>query len=247
MILGDASLLPTLQMQAIDGQIRSQLQQARGQAGAGSTVTANVTYGIGPDGQRYATGGTVTTSSRDAVSANGQAPGVADAPRRPLTADNETTNAARFREPVTLQDIAQARLSLSPLEFAEAFSEEFNDDIRRSQLQVIDAGVRSQESLHFRAAGGLATGVPQYGYQVGPDGELYATSGQVNIGSSSTTDERKAARDATTLGIAATAPGDASPQDIAVARDAFSRAASLYQRQFDGGLAESGERFSVAA
>ncbi len=219
------------QLRSADAALRTQLQQIRASAGADSNVTANVTYSVGPDGVRYATGGNVVTSRRTVD--NGverPAEPIQLSPDAPIDAEDAVrTSSALAVRPVTLADVLGNRISLSPLEFAQTFSEDFTDGLRRAELQIADAGVRSQELLHFRAAGGLASGLPQYGTQVGPDGELYATSGQVNIQSTPTTDADKAARDNAVISIAATAPGDASAQDISVARSAISKAASLYR------------------
>lgn len=216
-----------------DAQARMNLRRAQA-AASDATVTRNVTYTIGPDGVRYATGSTVSTVKRGVESgaASTLDPQRLDrAARKPLANENAPQRGFADTRPATLAELLANKLSLSPLEFALAFSEPFTDGIARAELQIADRAVRSQETLHFRAAGGLASGTPVYGMQAGPDGALYATSGHVNIQTPSTTDPRKAARNAATLGIAATAPGDASAQDIGVARNAFSRAAGLYQQQ----------------
>lgn len=122
----------------------------------------------------------------------------------------------------------QNDLGLSPSDLAEIFGLNSNENIVQSRLQSADIGVRTHETQHFRAAGGLAQGTAEYEYVEGPDGKLYAVAGQVNISSQSGGDAAKEARDATTLYNAATAPGDASAQDLAVARSAIATANDAY-------------------
>lgn len=221
------------QLRAADSSTRANLQKAQAAAGPDTLVTSNVTYAIGPDGTRYATGGTIskTTRSRESdndVSRLGRSQFAADP--RALEAQG-TRNNALAPAPKSLSELLNPQLSLSPLEFALAFNDEsFSENTQRAKLRNIDAGVRSQESLHFRAAGGLAEGIAQYGTEVGPDGELYATSGRVNVRPTASADPAKAARDAITVSHAATAPGDASAQDFFVSRAALSQAAQLYRQ-----------------
>ena len=94
-----------------------------------------------------------------------------------------------------------------------------------------DLQVRLHESLHHDAAGGNASGSPEFQTVTGPDGNIYAVGGHVNVQTTATSDPNKAARDAATLAHAATAPGDASAQDLSVARNAiFNTVASNFER-----------------
>lgn len=93
------------------------------------------------------------------------------------------------------------------------------------QLQAADAAVRTHEALHFRAAGGLGQ-LPQYQTVTGPDGNQYAVGGYVNVSSTANASPEKAARDAQTLVNAATAPGDASAQDLNAAKQFSQQALS---------------------
>ena len=213
-----------------EGMAYASLKAAKINADPKQTVTSNIKYSIGPDGQLYATGGTVTTTTRSSSAENKQSPLV-----NPLVGDiakNDNVPKAGFADtrPATLADVLSNKLQLSPLEFALSFSEEFVDDIVRAEQSIVDGAVRSQETLHFRAAGGLASGLPQYGTEAGADGAFIATSGKVDIQSASQTDPAKAARDATTMAIAATAPGDASAQDFFVAKAALNDAAGFYRK-----------------
>lgn len=85
------------------------------------------------------------------------------------------------------------------------------------RLQQADAAVRSHEGLHFRAAGGLGD-LPNYQTVTGPDGKQYAVAGSVNVSTTSGVSDERKARELETLGIAATAPGDASAADLNAAR-----------------------------
>lgn len=105
-----------------------------------------------------------------------------------------------------------------------------SEQARVAQLQTADTQVRNHELLHYRAAGGIASGTPQYSYVQGPDGKYYAVEGAVHVQTSATADPVKATRDAATMARAALAPGDASSADIAAARSAMSQAADAYGR-----------------
>lgn len=85
------------------------------------------------------------------------------------------------------------------------------------QLQLADASVRNHEGLHFRAASGLGN-LPDYQTVTGPDGNQYAVAGNVTVSTTSGANETQAARELQTLGIAATAPSDASAADLSAAR-----------------------------
>ena len=215
-------------LRAADSSVRAQAQQASAQGGAGSSVTTQYTYEVGPDGQLYATGATVTTSKRTAGPREAGVPlaqqeGVAGQPLQ------------LARQPKSLADFVNPRPSLSPSDEAAIFgSGEFLDETLNSneashlaRLQLADFGVRAQEGQHFRAASGLGS-APEYTYEVGPDGKLYAVAGEVGISTGGASSDEEAAADAATIARAALAATDVSAQDIAVARDAQSKAASLY-------------------
>ena len=119
-------------------------------------------------------------------------------------------------------------LGLSPSDLADLFGLDSNEGIVQNRLEAADAGVRTHEAQHFRAAGGLAQGTAEYEYVEGPDGKLYAVAGEVSIASQTTGDPKDDAINAATLYNAATAPGDASAQDLAVARSAIQSANEAY-------------------
>lgn len=211
-----------------DARVRAQAAQFKAEAGPGSNAQVQYQYTTGPDGKLYASGATVTTSKRT----QGQ---------RDATGEiNENQNSLYSAfgpqsKPKTLGEISRPQAALSSEAFADLFgSEEFLeaaaqsvDNINRGRLRSIDAGVRSQELQHLNAAGGLGS-APVYDYEVGPDGELYAVAGSVNISSGPAATPEEAARDAATIARAALAATDVSAQDISVARSAQSDAAYLY-------------------
>lgn len=89
------------------------------------------------------------------------------------------------------------------------------------KLKRRDQEVRRHEQAHLAAAGGLATGVARYSYQIGPDGKRYATGGEVNIDTSPVPgDPHATIRKARQIRRAALAPANPSPQDRAVATSA---------------------------
>lgn len=210
----------TRALKSQDQSIKLQAQGLAVKAGKGAVLTTKYDYDIGPDGQSYVSG--VTVSSQRKVEGSGNF-----ASSTALATDNRPKNFA---------DLVNPRAALSPSDELQLFSSaQFTkeaatsvDGINRARLQVTDFGVRAQENQHFRAGGGL-TSLPEYGYQVGPDGELYATSGNVGISTPQTADPQTAARNAQTAANAALAATDVSAQDVAVARSAQNNAANFTQ------------------
>ncbi len=89
------------------------------------------------------------------------------------------------------------------------------------RLQARDREVRAHEQQHMAAAGELAVGGPQYDYQRGPDGKMYAIGGHVNIDTGSETDPGRARLKAEKIRSAAlSVGGDASSADVAAAAQA---------------------------
>jgi hypothetical protein len=85
-----------------------------------------------------------------------------------------------------------------------------------AKLKQIDAKVRAHERAHA-AAGGAHAGAPSYTYTRGPDGQMYATAGEVAIDLSAESDPEATLQKATQVAAAALAPADPSGQDRAVA------------------------------
>ncbi len=85
-----------------------------------------------------------------------------------------------------------------------------------TKLKQIDAKVRAHERAHA-AVGGAHAGAPSYTYTRGPDGQMYATGGEVAIDISAESDPEATLQKATQVAAAALAPADPSGQDRAVA------------------------------
>jgi hypothetical protein len=100
----------------------------------------------------------------------------------------------------------------------EPLSEEEERQVQK--LKESDAKVKAHEQAHA-AAGGPHAAAPKYEYTTGPDGNRYATSGEVQIDSSPEKGNPAATIRKMDIVIrAALAPGDPSSQDLAVARQA---------------------------
>ncbi len=243
--LAQADALRAIQSESNAIQLKAQSLAIK--AGPGATLTTQYDYDVGPDGQLYVKGVTVTTSRR----AEGVVSGItADA--REQSARNQR-RAPQQDAQGTLQSLSNPKPELSPTEELALFS---SDDFRQAafnsventnldKLQLSDVGVRTHEALHFRTGAGLTT-QPEFTLQEGPDGQFYAIGGDVGIQTSNTSDPEKAARTAQTVANAALASNDVSAQDVAVARSALvnaaqfnslqrqqERVAQLYQRNND--------------
>ena len=95
-----------------------------------------------------------------------------------------------------------------------------------SELQTRDQEVRAHELAHLAAAGGIAKGGPTFDYQRGPDGKLYAVSGEVQIDTSGVPGDPEATlQKAEQIQRAALAPAQPSAQDRSVAMAAAAMAA----------------------
>jgi hypothetical protein len=78
--------------------------------------------------------------------------------------------------------------------------------------------VRTHEQAHAAVAGSLAKGGPSFDYERGPDGQLYAVGGEVQIDTSAVSGDPEAtAKKAQQIRRAALAPAHPSQQDRSVA------------------------------
>lgn len=95
------------------------------------------------------------------------------------------------------------------------------DTRRLEYLKSRDREVRTHEQAHVVAGGSLVRGGATFGYATGPDGRLYAVSGEVSIDSSAVDNDPKATISKMSRVIAAAlAPAQPSGQDRAVASSA---------------------------
>jgi hypothetical protein len=103
---------------------------------------------------------------------------------------------------------------------SDSSSSQTSVDAEIDKLEQTDLEVRAHEAAHMAAAGGLASGGPHFIYKRGPNGKLYAVGGEVRIQvSGGPTPEVTIAR-ARQVRAAALAPGNPSPEDLAVAAQA---------------------------
>jgi hypothetical protein len=96
-----------------------------------------------------------------------------------------------------------------------ALSDEAQKEVQK--LKQRDAEVRRHEQAHLAVAGQYARGGPQYTYQRGPDGQMYAIGGEVSIDTSPGRTPEETIAKAEIIRAAAMAPADPSGQDQSVA------------------------------
>lgn len=90
-----------------------------------------------------------------------------------------------------------------------------------AQLSATDRHVRAHEMAHLTVAGPYAIGGPSYTFTVGPDGQMYATGGDVQLDAApDPSDPKKTIEKARIIEAAAFAPVDPSNQDRHVAAQA---------------------------
>ncbi|MBW6488138.1 MAG: hypothetical protein K0A91_03615 [Sulfurimonas sp.] len=105
-----------------------------------------------------------------------------------------------------------------------------DEKILVQELQSRDVEVRSHESAHQGAGGGM-TGGASFTYQQGPDGRMYAIGGEVSISIPSGSTPQETIRNAQQAIAAAMAPSDPSGQDFAVASSAMVMLMKAQQQQ----------------
>ena len=87
-----------------------------------------------------------------------------------------------------------------------------------AELKARDAEVRQHERAHLAAAGSSAAGGASFDYVTGPDGQRYATGGEVQLDTGTVTGDPEATiRKAQQIRRAALAPAQPSSQDRSVA------------------------------
>ncbi len=89
------------------------------------------------------------------------------------------------------------------------------------ELESIDRNVKAHEAAHIAAGAGVVSGGASYGYTRGPDGKMYATSGEVPISIKEGKTPKETIQNARQIVAAAMAPADPSPQDYKVAASAI--------------------------
>lgn len=108
-------------------------------------------------------------------------------------------------------------------------------DARVQELKRRDAEVRTHEQAHLAAAGPHARGGPSFEFERGPDGRLYAVSGEVDVDTSEVPDDPAATIAKMNQVIsAALAPASPSGQDRAVAAAAAATRAKAQAEMAQG-------------
>lgn len=124
---------------------------------------------------------------------------------------------------------------------------------QQSQIQALkdrDREVRAHEQAHVAAAGGIAVSGTSFQFVTGPDGQRYATGGEVGIDTSAVSGDPAATlRKAETIRRAALAPAQPSAQDYSVASKAAAMAnkASVELLHAQQGSERSGSQLDVTA
>jgi len=86
-----------------------------------------------------------------------------------------------------------------------------------NEFKKIDREVRAHERAHMAAGAGLVMGGANFQYQRGPDGKMYAVTGEVKIDTSREKDPRDTIAKMQQVRRAALAPAQPSGQDRSVA------------------------------
>jgi len=132
----------------------------------------------------------------------------------------ETSNAFNKDENNGLQKADKKETTVNFLGSTQKVESELSqqeiDKLR--ELSQRDREVRAHEQAHAAVAGSLAKGGPSYSFERGPDGQLYAVGGEVQIDTSAVAgDPQATAEKARQVRRAALAPAQPSRQDRAIA------------------------------
>ncbi len=145
---------------------------------------------------------------------------------------------------IAARDDRQGKDSANPTE----------DQQQQRQIQSLkdrDREVRTHEQAHLAAAGGIAVSGARFSYTTGPDGQRYATGGEVSIDTSEVPGDPQATMlKAETMRRAALAPAQPSGQDYSVAGKAAAiahKAAMALLRANQSNREVSGSRLDVRA
>lgn len=136
--------------------------------------------------------------------------------RSPVTSANSSkssSSAVSERDAKPAVDSASGNAAVSPQQ--QALQQQ-----QISELASRDREVRSHEQAHA-AVGGSYAGAPTYSFKRGPDGQIYAVSGEVSIDVSPIPNDPAATlRKMELVQQAALAPAEPSAQDLRVAAQA---------------------------
>lgn len=181
-----------------------------------------------------------TSSSGEAASAQNDSRNVRRAPAPAVPAPEgvtESSNARNGDGPSSAREAGRGREPQGAPEGRERGQRQREDDggsrgpddaspeqqSATNELRSRDREVRQHEQAH-KVVGGQYAGAPTYDYERGPDGQLYATGGQVSIDTSPVPDDPQATiNKMQVVRAAALAPAEPSPQDIQAAQEATSQ------------------------
>lgn len=226
----DANKTALNELRATDARLRADAAANAAKAGIGATGSVTYRYVIGSDGKAYATGAVLDNEKR------------AQSTRDPqLSLKNKPSGRTQpdvSYQAVTdrLNNIITPRAQLSPAD--EAFIYGSNDYLNetrisneaqaRAKFQLYDAAVRAQEGQPFESAFGLSSS-PDYDFEVGADGELYAANSQSNTPDKGFRASQSNTNNASDSAFRAdTAATDISAQDTTPVHTPQSRATALY-------------------
>jgi hypothetical protein len=131
---------------------------------------------------------------------------------------NETTMRGK-PDSTTSDPAASASDSTTKNPVSTDLTPEEKEQVR--ELKEQDTRVRRHEQAHVMAGGRYIKSRAQFQFELGPDGKLYAVSGEVQIDTSKVPDDPEATiQKAQTVRRAALAPSDPSSQDRSVASEA---------------------------
>ena len=134
---------------------------------------------------------------------------------RPEQARDNKTEDDNSTKPNKTEEDSAARDKKSTQELDQ------NEKHKLEELKARDREVRTHEAAHKATAGQYATGGASFTYQRGPDGQLYATGGEVGISTGPVPDNPEATlQKANTIRAAALAPAHPSSQDMSIAAKA---------------------------
>lgn len=134
-----------------------------------------------------------------------------------LVYEEDETGHSKKSQAQKLQEKEQTQKEKKSSSDEEKLSEDEKQLVK--DLQARDAEVKTHESAH-QAAGGGMTGAASFSYQQGPDGKMYAIGGEVSISTPSGSTPQETIANAQQVIAAAMAPADPSGQDFSVASSA---------------------------
>jgi hypothetical protein len=194
---GDPSIVKRAVIVPQEDQVRRREPDSRQESSQRRPVYLSQFRQMSPD--EFAREALSMRSAKDLETAQGNGAAVAD-PEEGKAAPQEEKNQATGQK-LDEQELAQLR-----------------------ELQARDAEVRAHEAAHLGAAGGLAVSGASYTYTSGPDGQKYATGGEVSIDTSKENTPEKTLDKARKIRAAALAPSNPSSTDLRVAAQASAMA-----------------------